>query len=219
MTARHTRRKPAARRRRSFRWQLWLSLCAAAGFLFLLAVGSIARRLATYGNTDQTRFDAIIVLGSPADGDGNPRPAQLSRVTEAVHEYERGVAHRLILTGAAVANRFVEAQVMARTAEAQGIPASALYLEPNARDTIHNACYAVRIMKQHGWQSAEVIDTPSQSPRAGLIFSKTPIAWRIHPAPPLGPVSGATHAWNWTLETLKTARYELWARHTESCVP
>ena len=68
----------------------------------------------------------IIVLGTPADRDGNPRPKQLARVTEAVREYKRGVAPRLILTGGAVQNRFVEAQVMARAAEAQGIPESAL---------------------------------------------------------------------------------------------
>jgi hypothetical protein len=49
-----------------------------------------------------------------ADSDGNPTPTQLARVTEAVHEYERGVAPRLILTGGAVLNRFVEARVMAR---------------------------------------------------------------------------------------------------------
>jgi len=98
-------------------------------------------------NTALTRFDAIIVLGNPADADGNPSPTQQALVTEAVHEYERGVAPRLIVTGGAVANRFVEARVMARTAEAQGIPASAIFVEPEARNTIENACYSERIMK------------------------------------------------------------------------
>ena len=79
----------------------------------------------------------------PADADGNPSPTQLARVTEAVHEYERGVAPRIIFTGGAVANRFVEAQVMARTAEAQGIPASAVLEDPAARDTMENTCNAL----------------------------------------------------------------------------
>ena len=117
----------------------------------------VARQLAPVSNTGLTRFDAIIVLGTPADCDGNPTPEQLARVTEGVREYERGVAPRLILTGGAAHNRFVEARVMARAAEAQGIPASAIFVEPKAMDTIQNACYSVRIMKAHGWRSAEVV--------------------------------------------------------------
>ncbi len=127
---------------------------------------------------------------APADSDGNPTPKQLARVTEAVHEYERGVAPRLILTGGAVANRFVEARVMARTAQAQGIPESAILVEPEARDTIQNACYAARIMKAHGWRSAEVVSSASHLPRAGLIFSGLPLEWRTHAAPPLEPRIG-----------------------------
>ena len=69
--------------------------------------------LAPTCNTSLTRYDAIIVLGNPADRDGNPKPELLARVTEGVHEYERGVAPRLILTGAAVRNGFIEARVMA----------------------------------------------------------------------------------------------------------
>ena len=140
-------------------------------------------------NTSLTRFDAIIVLGTPADSDGNPTPEQLARVTEGVREYERDVAPRLIFTGGAAHNRFVEAQVMARAAEAQGIPASAIFVEPEAKDTIQNACYAVRIMKAHGWRSAEVVSSASHLPRAGMIFSHLPLEWRTHAAPSLEPES------------------------------
>ena len=64
---------------------------------------------------------------------------------------------------------------MARTAEAQGVPESAIFVEPSARDTIQNACFAARIMKAHGWTSAEVVSSPSHLPRAALIFSRLPI--------------------------------------------
>ena len=74
-----------------------------------------------------------MVLGSPADADGNPTPIELARVTEAVNEYERGVAPRMIITGGPAKNRFVEAEVMARVAEAQGIPAGAIVEERTAR--------------------------------------------------------------------------------------
>jgi uncharacterized SAM-binding protein YcdF (DUF218 family) len=183
----------------------------------LLAWGYLARRLAPRGNTEQTRFDAIIVLGDPTDADGNPTPIELARVTEAVHEYERGVAPHLIFTGAAVKNQFVEAQVMARTAEAQGIPAPAVVVEPDARDTIQNACYAVRLMKARGWESAEVVSSAWHLRRAGLIFSRMPIAWRAHAAPPLEPGTHGNAAA--LLETLKTVRYLVWARPMERCEP
>ena len=187
--------------------------------LGLFAWGYLARRLAPRANTPLTHFDAIVVLGDPADEDGNPTPTELARVTEAVREYERGTAARLIFTGGAVKNQFVEAEVMARTAEAQGIPASAVVVEPEARDTIQNACYAVRQMKARGWGSAEVVSSAWHVERAGLIFSRMPIAWRTRAAPALEPESDAfKNAMGWE-ETLKTVRYLVWGRPIERCEP
>ena len=190
-----------------------------AAVFALFAWAALARHFAPRSNTSLTRFDAIIVLGHPADSDGDPTPLQLSVVTEAVQEYERGVAPRLILTGGAVANHYVEARVMARTAEAQGIPASAIFVEPKARDTIQNACYSVRILRNHGWRSAEVISNPSQLPRAGLILSRLPLEWRTHAAPLLEPESKLEQDAAAALETLKTVRYLLYARRAESRRP
>jgi len=176
-----------------------------------------ARRTAPQGNTGQARFDAIVVLGNPADADGNPTPLQLARVTEAVHEYERGAAGHLIFSGGAAHNRFVEAEVMARTAEAMGIPASAVVVEPQARDTIENACYSVKLMRARGWESAEVVSSPWHLERAGLIFSRLPVKWRVHGAPGLEPESWMDGEETGFMETLKTVRYLLWGRPIEQC--
>ena len=181
--------------------------------------GAVERHLAPTSNTSLSRFDAIIVLGSPADDDGNPAPVQLARVTEAVHEYQRGVSPRLILTGGAARNRFVEARVMARTAQAQGIPESALLVEPKAMNTIQNACFAVQIMRAHGWRSAEVVSSGSHLPRAELIFSRLPVEWRAHAAPSLSPESALYLSAAAAIETLKTVRYLVWSRQNERCEP
>lgn len=207
-----TGRKPSS-------WKRRLAIAAIAAVLLLLAWSAIARSLAPASNTSLTRFDSIIVLGAPADGDGNPTPEQLARVTEAVHEYQKGVAPRLILTGGATRHGFVEARVMARTAEAQGIPESAIFVEPEASGTFQNACYSTRIMKNHGWHSAEVISTAPQLPRAGLIFNSRPLQWRAHAAPPLSPVSTAYEGTLTAVEVLKTARYLIWARWADRCEP
>jgi len=216
-------------RRKPLGWKLRLAIAASAAVLAVLAWAAIARHLAPPSNTSISRFDAIIVLGSPADGDGNPRPEQLARVTEAVQEYKRGVAPRLILSGGAAHNRFVEARVMARSAEAQGIPEFAIFAEPEAQDTIQNACYSARIMKAHGWRSAEVVSGADHLPRVGLIFNSMalhllavnspPLLWRTHASPPLSPESPAYESAVSTVEVLKTARYLIWARWADRCEP
>ena len=220
---RYTRPSGLRRRRKPLSIGTRLILASVVSIAALLAWAAIARSLAPSSNTHLTRFDAIIVLGTPADSDGNPRPNQLARVTEAVREYQRGVAPRLILTGGAAHNRFVEDRVMARTAEADGIPASAIYLEPQAMDTIQNACFADRIMKAHGWRSAEIVATAEHLPRAAMIFNALPpdsaIQWSTHAAPPLRPVSAAYQSGVSAVEVIKTARYLVWARWADSCAP
>lgn len=215
------RRRP---RRQALGWKPRLAIASAVAVCGVLVWAAIARSLAPTSNTSRTRFDAIVVLGTPADSDGNPRPEQLARVTEAVHEYMRGVAPRLILTGGAAHNQFVEARVMARSAEAQGIPESAIFIEPDARDTIQNACYSKRIMKAHGWHSAEIVSSAAHLPRAGLVFTTLardsgPLEWSAHAAPPLSPESSAYQTALSAVEVLKTARYLTWARWMDSCEP
>ncbi len=104
---------------------------------------------------------------------------------------------------------------MAQAAEAQGIPASAIFVEPQARDTIQNACYAMRIMKAHGWRSAEVVSSATHLPRAGLIFDRLPMEWRTHAAPPVEPESAGDSSAATMLETLKTLRYLLYGKWAE----
>ena len=200
----------------------WRSRSIAVVILLILGVftwAALARQLAPTSNTNLDRFDSILVLGTPADSDGNPTPEQLARVTEAVREYERGVAPRLLFTGGPAHNEFVEAQVMARTAAAQGIPPSAIFVESQAKDTIQNACFSSQIMQSHGWHSAEVVSSSAHLPRAALILSKLPLKWRTHAAPSFQPNSSSYSAAETVLEVIKTARYLTYASWAESCEP
>ncbi|MFZ0745849.1 MAG: YdcF family protein [Terracidiphilus sp.] len=215
-TRRPRHRYPEKHRRR-LSWRGRAFLAATVLVLALVAWAVLARHFAPVSNTNLTRFDAIIVLGTPADADGNPTPTQLSRVMEGVREYERDVAPRLIFTGGAAHNRFVEAQVMARVAEAQGIPQSAIFVDSESSDTIQNACNTVRIMKAHGWRSAEVVTSFPHLPRTGIIFSGMPVEWRVHGAQPLEPESPASSTAASALETLKTLRYLTYAEWAERC--
>jgi uncharacterized SAM-binding protein YcdF (DUF218 family) len=159
-----------------------LMLVVVCSLLYVGAVFFIDRTL-PLSNTNATHFDTLIVLGYPAFPDGTPRPEMRERVLEGVREYRAGVAPRLIMTGGAAHNQYVEAHVMATLAESEGVPASAILEEGQAHDTIQNAYYSVQIMQAHGWRSAEVVSSHSHLPRASLIFAHFPITWRMHAAP------------------------------------
>ena len=204
-------------RRQPLGWMGHGILACAAVVAGLIAWAAIARAFAPKGNTTQEHFDVLMVLGSPADADGNPTPIELARVTEAVNEYERGVASKMIITGGPAHNQFVEAEVMARVAEAQGIPAGAIVEEPTARDTMENTCDSLRIMRSHGWESAEVISSASHLPRAGLILSRLPLKWRTHEAAALEPEGPWTEGAMTAIEIVKTVRYLVWARQMDGC--
>jgi uncharacterized SAM-binding protein YcdF (DUF218 family) len=210
-------RSGARRKRRRLGWKARIAVAVAAVMVVLVAWATIVRALAPTENTTQEHFDALIVLGSPADADGNPRPMELERVTEAVNEYERGVAPRMIITGGAAHNQYVEADVMARVAEAQGIPAGAIIEERTAMDTMQNTCDSLKIMRLHGLESAEVISSASHLPRTGLILSRLPLKWRTHASHALEPEGPWMQAAVTAIEIAKTARYLVWARQTEKC--
>jgi uncharacterized SAM-binding protein YcdF (DUF218 family) len=153
--------------------------------LIVLTIGGAAfvyRSIPT-SNTNLTHFDAIIVLGTPANLDGTPSPEQRERTLEGVREFKAGVAPHLIFTGGPAHNQFVEAHTMAVLALAQEVPADAILEEGQAQNTVQNIFYSQRIMAAHGWTSAEVVSSPSHLPRTALILKHFSIAWTTHPAP------------------------------------
>jgi uncharacterized SAM-binding protein YcdF (DUF218 family) len=155
----------------------FLIVVLAALLVVIIASISVYRNIPNH-NTELTRFDTLIVLGTPARTDGTPSPEQRERTLEGVREYKAGVAPHLIFTGGAAHNRFAEADVMRDLAIAQGVPASDITVEDQAQNTIQNIYYSDQIMEAHHWKSAEVISSPSHLPRAGLILAHYPFPWR-----------------------------------------
>jgi uncharacterized SAM-binding protein YcdF (DUF218 family) len=134
-------------------------------------------------NTRLTRFDTIIVLGTPANLDGTPSPEQRERTLEGIREFKAGIAPHLIFTGAAAHDQFVEAHTMATLALADGVPPDAIIEEGQAQNTVQNIFYSQHIMAAHGWTSAEVVSSPSHLPRTALILKNFSMQWSTHPAP------------------------------------
>lgn len=152
-------------------------------------------------DTRLAQFDVILVLGNPAKDDGSIAPIAESRVLEAIRLYRAGAAPRLLMTGGAVKNRFVESEVMLQFARSQGVPPSALLAEGESRNTIQNAYYSYKIMQAHDWTSALVVTSPTHVRRASLIFSHYPLAWRMDVAPWPPGLPLWKRFWFWASET------------------
>lgn len=156
-------------------------------------------------DTSESHFDVILVLGTPVRADGSISALARSRVLEALRQYRAHVAPRLLLSGGATHKQFVEAEGMARFAESQGAPASAIFLEGQSLNTVQNAYYSYRIMQAHGWQSALIVSNASHLRRASLIFRYYPIAWQMQAAPWPREASTRLRLWMWSAETVYTS--------------
>ena len=179
------------------------------GCIILLAAMVLGYVTIPLGNTDQPKFDTIVVLGFPANADGSPSFIQKERVFSAVRQFQSGVAPTLIMTGGKAHNQFSEAHVMASYAQSLGVPADAIIEESNAHDTIQNAYFSIAIMRAHGWHSAEVVSSNSHLRRASLIFAHYPIHYRMQGAQPAS-LQGALFGWAaYADEAYKTDRIRI----------
>lgn len=153
---------PASRRKRLYGFTL---------FAFLSALLMGASLLTFYPlNQDPSPADAIIVLGCAANQDGTPSPILRSRVEKGVELWRKGYANRLILTGAAVANASVEADVMEQLTISLGVPFDKIFKETKARSTVENARLTTEILNSLGLKTALVVTSPFHTRRARYIF-------------------------------------------------
>lgn len=202
------RTRPGTRSR--WRWVLLGSGLLLAGALAVLVLYVTVPR----GDAGEGPVDALLVLGTPAGLHGEINPMQLWRVREAVREFRAGRAPRILFAGGAAANRYVEADVMARLAEEQGVPESAILRERQSHTTLENIADSAQILRAHGWNSVEVISSRQHLPRAAVLLRGTGLKWRVHAAPTPGwPEDQVLVAW--VEEAIGTATLRVFGTHAE----
>jgi len=103
------------------------------------------------------KYDCMIVCGYPAKENGEPSELMKTRVERAVELWENKRASYLIFSGAAVANRHVEAQVMKSYAVSLGVPKDCIIEEKRAVSTYHNMMYCSEIMKEKNFCDCIVV--------------------------------------------------------------
>lgn len=114
----------------------------------------------------------LIILGYPATDNGKPGAILLSRLKKGIEEYKQGKAAKIIVTGGAISNEYVEAEVMAKYCIEQGIPQEDIIKEPHAKNTFENARKALEIMQQHDYTHAKVVTSSFHAARAKYFFAK-----------------------------------------------
>ncbi len=106
---------------------------------------------------ERMEYDCAIICGYFANEDGTPSEYMKTRVEEGMRLWKEKKVKCLILSGGAVQNEFVEAEVMKQYAISLGIPECVIFEEKKAVSTYHNMLYAKDIMEQEGFYNCAVV--------------------------------------------------------------
>jgi uncharacterized SAM-binding protein YcdF (DUF218 family) len=159
-------------------WRTWagrgIGLIGAALLGLALWAGADLLYVSTDNETDYAApADVLLVLGCPSYEGNVPGPTFSACVQGRAHHaaalYQRGLAAHVITTGGLTGPAPSEAAALARVMEDDGVPAAAIVLEEQARDTVQNIQYSRAIMRAQGWQTAVLVTEPNHIKRAALI--------------------------------------------------
>jgi uncharacterized SAM-binding protein YcdF (DUF218 family) len=129
---------------------------AAVGCVgFAIVAGYATYRVWAQGERDERRpADAIVVMGA-AQYDGRPSPLFAARLDHALELYREGLAPRMILTGGkAVGDRTTEAGSARDYAIRHGVPADAILIEDQSRNTLESIRAVGDVLRSNGLANA-----------------------------------------------------------------
>lgn len=155
-----------------------LGLLVGAAATVALGVGGLVWLGHTLAVTDPLEHSDVIVAIS---GDAGPR------VETAVELWKAGYAPRILFSGAALDPESVSsAEIMKREAVQQGVPESAILVEPASATTEENATFVAALMQRESLRSAILVTSPYHQRRAAYLFARAfapaDLVFRNHPA-------------------------------------
>lgn len=129
--------------------------------------------------------DAIVVLGCTLrPEDGAPSPALARRVTLGARAYRERVAGRVIASGGRRWGGHIEALVMRRMLQAEGVPESAVEVELCSLCTADNAAYCAELLQEQRASRVLLVTSRWHLPRAmrafarcGVVAAAPPVRW------------------------------------------
>jgi uncharacterized SAM-binding protein YcdF (DUF218 family) len=129
------------------------------------------------------RADAIVVLGCRMPPDGSAGGALLRRVEHAATLWREGAAPLLLLSGGGE-GPWPEAQAMRDLAIAAGVPEPSLLVEATSRNTVENAVFSARLLRERGLGRVVVVTDAYHLLRARLLFRAAGLEVAAASAPP-----------------------------------
>ena len=171
----NTLNKSESRKLTMLIWQkrLWLLRGILALFvLWLCLMGMTLWQMNAYSTTQQTQpTDVIIVLGAGVNPNGSAGYALTRRARQAAQLWHNGIAPYILCTGGHAPRRpNSEAEACHEVLLNNGVPASAIFLEPHSRSTEENALNSSPILQTNNWQIATLVTDSFHIFRAGIIF-------------------------------------------------
>jgi uncharacterized SAM-binding protein YcdF (DUF218 family) len=132
------------------------------GLAVAVATGFATLQIWRQGTADERRpADAIVVLGA-AQYDGRPSPVFEARLEHAVALYRAGIAGAFVVTGGKLpGDRTTEAAVAREYAIAHGVPASAIFGEDGANNTLTSLASVAGELERRGMTSAVFVSDPT----------------------------------------------------------
>jgi uncharacterized SAM-binding protein YcdF (DUF218 family) len=170
---------------------LWIGLCSTPVFAIWLQRGleqSFAQRPACAYPT----ADAIVVLGggklpNDADWDSDEPDIKATRLDFGLQLFRAARAGTVLLSGAD------QALKMAARLQQQGVPDSALIVEPGSINTHQNALYATAMLRQRKLSNVLLVTSGIHMPRAQASFARQGII--VIPAPAPDEYQGPRDSW------------------------
>ena len=181
---------------------------SGGGFGLVFVVRRYERQVS---NRRAESADVVVILGARVRGDGSPSAALVARVRQGCALYRKGDVRALILTGGGATGQVREAAVMRRLALEEGIPASALHLEDQSRDTGENARFVRPLLERLGARRVTVVTDGFHAFRTRQTFRlETGLEVQVSPTPREGRFFSALEHFAATVREALA----LWARPT-----
>jgi uncharacterized SAM-binding protein YcdF (DUF218 family)/glycosyltransferase involved in cell wall biosynthesis len=127
--------------------------------------------------------DAIVVFAGGVGESGQAGGGYQERVKQAIDLYKAGYAGNVVLSSGYVYS-FREAEVMRALAIDNGVPASAIVLELQARSTYDNVRFTQAILGEHRWSTILLVSSPYNMRRAVMTWHHAAPAVTVVPVPP-----------------------------------
>ena len=151
---------------------LLVRLVLLSGLAITVATAAATIRIWRDGDRDDQRpVDAIVVLGA-AQYDGRPSPVFEARLAHAVSLYQEGLAPWFVVTGGrGPGDRTTEAETARQYALDRHVPATAIFGEDEARNTLTSLRSIATQMQARGLRSALFVSDPTHMFRVLRIAS------------------------------------------------